>query len=252
MMSTLKRLSLLIPLSFVLAFGVHAQGAKMNAKEAVSNGYVTRPSQNDQLNLSEKTGAEVKKAVVAPSKGWKSLELIKSRKLSPLSAEAANIHGHYIVTCLDKTGKVKWEESFDNVVTTVGKNLTLDNILNTSATASTNVYMGLKGTGTAVIGDTMASHASWSELNITASSGARLAPTFSAASSGSKTTSSAVSFSITAAGPTTVAGVFIVLGSTAVVTNGSTAGTLFSAGDFASSRSVVSGDTLNVTYTASL
>jgi hypothetical protein len=167
-------------------------------------------------------------------------------------SEGCEIKGRYVVECLGADGSVRWSDTIDNLVTTVGKNFMLDNALNTSATSATNVYMGLKGTGSAAAGDTMASHAGWSELNITSSSGARQSMSFNAASSGSKATSAAVSFSVTTAGPTTVAGVFVVLGSTAVTTNNSTAGTLFSAGDFSSSRSVISGDTLQVSYTASV
>lgn len=167
-------------------------------------------------------------------------------------AEGCDIKGRYVVECFDADGNAKWSDTIDNLVTTVGKNWMLDNAFAATATNATNVYMGLKGSGSAAAGDTMASHSGWSELNITSSSGARQSVSFSAASSGSKATSAACSFSVTTAGPTTVAGVFVVLGSTAATTNGSTAGTLFSAGDFASSRSVISGDTLQVSYTASV
>lgn len=167
----------------------------------------------------------------------------------PTINEGMEVVGAYHAECYGADGTLKWSEEFPNLVTNVGKNFMLDNALNTSATSATNVYMGLKGSGTAAAGDTMASHSGWSELNITAN---RATPSFSSASGGSKTTSSAASFSITAAGPTTVAGVLIVLGSTATTSNTSTAGTLFSAGDFSASRSVVSGDTLNVTYTVSV
>lgn len=168
----------------------------------------------------------------------------------PSIDEGMQIKGRYTIECRDAEGNLKWSDEFNNLVTTVGKNDMLDKYLAGSAWSTGTVYMGLKGAGSAAAGDTMSSHAGWSELNISASSGARLATTFSAASSGSKATSSAVSFSITAAGPTTVAGIFVVVGGTA--TNANTTGTLFSAGDFSSSRSVVSGDTLNVTYTASV
>jgi hypothetical protein len=111
--------------------------------------------------------------------------------------------------------------------------------------------MGLKGTGTAVAADTMTSHATWLEVglaNAPTYSGNRPAPSFSAASSGSKTTASAVSFAMTGTG--TVAGCFINIGGSA--TKDTTTGILFSAGDFSSSKSVVSGDTIAVTYTATL
>ncbi len=69
---------------------------------------------------------------------------------------------------------------------------------------------------------------------------------FSAASSGSKATSSAVSFSINATA--TVGGAFVANNST----KGGTAGTLYSAGAFTvGDKIVTSGDTINVTYTAS-
>jgi hypothetical protein len=49
-----------------------------------------------------------------------------------------------------------------------------------------------------------------------------------------------------------VKGAFLVLGSGAVTTNNSTAGTLFSAGTFTGGDKVVAtGDTLTVTYTLS-
>jgi hypothetical protein len=111
--------------------------------------------------------------------------------------------------------------------------------------------MGLKGTGTAVAADTQASHASWDEVggtNAPAYSGDRPTPSFSSAAAGSKTTSSAVSFSMTSTG--TVAGCFINIGGSA--TKDSTTGTLFSAGDFSSSKSVVNGDTIAVTYQLTL
>jgi hypothetical protein len=111
--------------------------------------------------------------------------------------------------------------------------------------------MGLKGTGSANAADTQASHAGWLEVGLANDptySGNRPTPSFSAASAGSKTTSSAVSFNITSTG--TVAGCFINIGGSA--TKDDTTGVLFSAGDFSASKSVVSGDSIAVTYTATL
>ena len=159
------------------------------------------------------------------------------------------IEGYYTAVCYDANGNVKWEEEIHNVVTTVGKNATLDGILGNSAQGA--VVMGLKGTGTAVAADTMTSHATWLEVglaNAPTYSGNRPAPSFSAASGGAKTTASAVSFSMTGTG--TVAGCFINIGGSA--TKDTTTGVLFSAGDFSSSKSVVNLDTIAVTYTATL
>jgi hypothetical protein len=162
--------------------------------------------------------------------------------------EAVSLSGYYEVKCFGADGQMKWEDVIHNVVTTVGKNGVLDTYLGNTAAGA--IVMGLKGTGTAVAADTQASHASWLEVggtNAPTYSGNRPTPSFSAASAGVKTTSSAVTFSITGSG--TVAGCFINVGGSA--TKDSTTGTLFSAGDFtAGSKTVTSGDTLSVTYSA--
>jgi hypothetical protein len=142
--------------------------------------------------------------------------------------------------CRDRYGNIKWEETFRNLVTTEGKNSLLD-VYFDGATQITTWYLGLKGTGSAAAGDTLASHAGWSE--VTPYSGNRPSITFGEPSSGSLVASSAVSYTIT--GTATVAGAFI--GSAA----SGTTGTLYSAGDFSVSRDVVADDTLNVTPTVS-
>ena len=166
-------------------------------------------------------------------------------------SEQAHAHGRYSVECFDAAGKLKWADVIENIVTNVGKNLALDTLLTGSAYTAVAV-MGLKGTGTAVIGDTQVSHASWLEVglaNAPAYSGTRKTPAFAAASAGSKATSAAASFAFTSAG--TVAGCFINLAGAATID--ATTGTLYSAGDFTGgSKVVASGDTLNVSYTASL
>ena len=170
-------------------------------------------------------------------------------KYNTMPEDTMSIQGFYTAICYGADGQIKWEEPFCNLVTTVGKNFTLDTTLGNTAGGA--VVMGLKGTGTAAVTDTQASHAGWSEVggaNAPTYSGNRPTPSFSAASAGSKTTSSAVSFSMTGTG--TVAGCFINIGGSSTKDN--TTGTLFSAGDFSSSKSVVNGDTIAVTYTATL
>ena len=172
-----------------------------------------------------------------------------STKYNTMPEDQMSIHGHYTAVCYGADGQIKWQDGIENLVTTVGKNFTLDTTLGNTAGGA--VVMGLKGTGTAVVADTQASHASWLEVglaNAPTYSGNRPTPSFSAASSGSKATSSAVSFSITSTG--NVYGCFINIGGSA--TKDSTTGTLFSAGDFSSSKSVINGDTIAVTYTATL
>ena len=170
-------------------------------------------------------------------------------KYNTTPADAMAINGYYHAVCYDANGNVKWEEPIHNLVTTVGQNASLDTILGNSAAGA--VVMGLKGAGTAIAADTQASHSSWLEVglaNAPTYSGNRPTPSFSAASAASKATSSAVSFSMTGTG--TVAGCFINIGGSATIDN--TTGTLFSAGDFSSSKAVVSGDSIAVTYTLTL
>ena len=172
-----------------------------------------------------------------------------STKYNTMPEDTMSIQGHYTAVCYSADGFVKWADDIENLVTTVGKNFTLDTTLGNVAGGA--VVMGLKGTGTALVTDTQASHGSWLEVGLANQptySGNRPTPSFSAAAAGSKTTSSAVSFSITGTG--TVAGCFINIGGSATKDN--TTGTLFSAGDFSSSKAVVNGDTIAVTYTATL
>jgi hypothetical protein len=166
-------------------------------------------------------------------------------------AERAEAHGRYRAELIGADGRVKWTDTAENIVTNAGKNLALDTYLAGSGYTAAAV-LGLKGTGTAVLADTQAAHASWSEVggaNAPAYSGGRKTPAWSAASAGSKATSSAASFVFTSAG--TVAGCFLNLAGSSTID--STTGTLYSAGDFTGgSRVVAAGDTLNVSYTGSL
>ena len=142
------------------------------------------------------------------------------------------------VTCLDKDGNVKWEENKKNLITTVGLNHILDVEFH-AATQVTTWYIGLKAAGTPAAANTMASHSSWAEL--TNYSGNRKEWTEGAASSGSMTNGSSVDFTIN--GTATVAGAFLNTAATG------TGGTLYGVVDFSSARSVISGDTLQVTVT---
>jgi len=164
--------------------------------------------------------------------------------------EAAKVSGHFVVECRDRRGRLKWRDTIKNLVTTVGKNDLLDKYLKGAAYTQT-IRMGLKGVGTAVAGDTQASHAAWLEQ------GLANAPTYTGnrkdvvmgAASGGSSVSPVQAFAITSSG--TVAGCFINNGG--AVTKDDTTGVLYSAGDFTGGNKVVAnGDTLNVTYTASV
>ena len=162
--------------------------------------------------------------------------------------ESTSIKGYYFVECHDANGELKWQEEIHNLVTTVGKNLTITGAVTNAAQGIS--YMGLKGAGTAAVGDTQGSHAGWLEVgatNLPTYTAPRKTPTWGAASSGSISPTAAQVFAITGSG--TVAGCFINVGGTSAIDN--TSGTLFSAGDFVGgSRTVANGDTLSVSYTA--
>ncbi len=171
--------------------------------------------------------------------------------------ENARATGRFTAWFVDAQGVEQWREEFDNVVTTVGKNLALDTYLAGSAYTVTGPFLGLiSSTGWSAVSasDTMTSHAGWTEAgnaNAPHYSGSRPTAVWNAAAAGSKSLTAALVFSITSNG--TVKGGFIVYGSGALATIDNTAGTLYSAGLFTSGdQPVTSGGTLNVTYTASL
>jgi hypothetical protein len=168
------------------------------------------------------------------------------------NTEVAKATGRFLMECYDKDGILKWSAEESNLVVNVGLQYMAGTAL-TSTTQITSWFIGLYGAGasnTPAAGDTMSSHAGWTE--VTPYSGTRPAATFTAATNANPSvvtnSASPASFAINAT--QTVGGAFLVSNSTA----GGSTGTLFSAADFQSpgDRSVVSGDTLNVTYTFSL
>lgn len=170
------------------------------------------------------------------------------------SQEGARGGGVFLVECYDKEGNLKWKEDSKNLVVNVGlKDMNDKYFAGTSYTATW--YLGLitgPGAGTTIDpGDTMATHAGWTE-NTSYSQSTRPACTFGAATTADPSvisnSASVAVFSINAT--TTIAGAFL----TSNNTKGGSTGILFSASDFQSpgDRAVVSGDTLNVTYQFSL
>jgi hypothetical protein len=172
-------------------------------------------------------------------------------------SEQAEAHGRYEVECIGADGKLKWRDTIENVVATVGKNLMLDTAFAGAAYTVTGPYMGLISSTsyTAVAaGDTMASHAGWLEAggaNAPTYTGNRKTAVWSAASAGGKALSAVLSFAITGTG--TAKGAFLVYGSGASATKDNTGGVLWSAGTFSTGdKAVVNGDQLNVNYSTSL
>lgn len=176
-----------------------------------------------------------------------------------INTEEMGIHGHYHVIGRDKDGNIKWEENFPNLVVAVGKQLMLDTLLRTSGTYTTvGPYLGLLNSGGSFAqGDTFASHGGWTEFtSYTVSAVAQRGLMSFAASTNNGVASpanvvtsaaSGITYAITGTG--TVGGCFLLTGTgaTAAFSN-TTAGTLYSAGNFTSAKAVSSGDTLTVTY----
>lgn len=166
--------------------------------------------------------------------------------------EVVGLEGVYTAECFDAQGNLKWSDTIKNLTTNVGRASMLDSYF--ANTGGGAIVMGLKGTGSAAYTDTQISHAGWLEVgnaNAPTYSGVRKTPSFSSATNANPSvlaTSAAVTFAMTGSG--TVAGAFINVGGSSTID--STTGVLFSAGDFtAGSKTVTSGDTINVTYTLS-
>jgi hypothetical protein len=172
-------------------------------------------------------------------------------------AEEADAAGRYDCECFGPDGELKWRDTIENVVCTVGKNLALDTFLAGAAYSVVGPFMGLissVGYSAVAATDTMSSHPGWTEA------GGANAPTYSVprktcawavASGASKALSAALLFAITSAG--TIKGAFIVYGTGALNNIDSTAGVLYSAGLFSGGDKVVgNGDTLNISYSASM
>lgn len=167
--------------------------------------------------------------------------------------EGARGGGTFHFQCFDKDGNLKWEDSAKNLVVNTGlQDMNAKYFSGSSYTAAW--YIGLvtgPGAGnTYAAGDTLASHAGWTE-DTNYSGGNRATATFGTATTADPSvidnSGSVAVFSIT--GTTTVAGAFL----TTTQSNASTSGLLFSVSNFTGGdRSVINGDTLNVTYEFSL
>jgi hypothetical protein len=169
--------------------------------------------------------------------------------------EKMGVEGFYQVECRDAQGNVKWTDEFPNLVMAVGKELMFNSLLRTAVTV-VGPFLGLLKSGyTAAAADTMSITTANEFVAYTVGGSAvRGTASFAAASSSGTTPSNvttsaatAITYTITGAGGT-VAGCFLALGPSAVSTQLSTAGTLYSAGNFTTAKAVTVGDTVAVTY----
>ena len=145
----------------------------------------------------------------------------------------------------DKDGNLLWVEEVHNLVTTEGKNDVLSKYFKGSSYTAA-WYVGLTASSpTFAAGDTMSSHAGWTE-DQNYSESVRQTLTLGTVSAGSVNNSaSKATFSMNATA--TIGGAFV----TTSNTKGGTTGTLYGGGAFSGgNRAVVNGDTLQVTVTA--
>jgi hypothetical protein len=161
--------------------------------------------------------------------------------------------GVFTFKCYDKDGNLKWEDSAHNLVVNVGLADMNDKYFS-GVSYNAAWYLGLVDntpSPTYAAGDTMASHAGWAE-NEDYSELVRQTCTFGSATVADPSvidnSGGVAVFSIDATA--TIAGAFL----TSDDTKGGTSGILFSVSTFTTpgARAVVSGDTLNVTYTFTL
>jgi len=166
--------------------------------------------------------------------------------------EAANGGGVFHIQCFDKDGKLKWEEQSHNLVVNEGLQ-DMNNKYFTGSGFTASWYLGLiSGTNPTIAAtDNLATHAGWTELPSSSGyTGGRKVASFGSASSADP---SVISNSGSAA-QFAMLGTYVVSGAFLCSVSTGTSGILFSASEFSApgDRSVVSGDTLNVTYTFSL
>jgi hypothetical protein len=131
--------------------------------------------------------------------------------------------------------------SWRNIIVDVGCDQVLDVYF--GAEAKPSQFVGLKDTGTPVVGDTMGSHGSWATIAPYSNGTDPAYVPGTATSKSIDNSASKAAFNID--GTDTVYGAFLKDDDT----KSGSAGVLYASGDFSVSRAVGSGDTLNVTAT---
>lgn len=167
-------------------------------------------------------------------------------KLRTPEAQRFKPKGRFRVEHRNKKGELRGIYEFNNDIVNVGKNDILGVYFSgATQTASANWAIGLISNSSysaLAAGDTMASHAGWTEFT-SYSQANRVAWGPGSASSQSVTNASPATFDITGSG--TVKGIFVANNNT----KSGTSGTLWATALFTADVPVTSGDQLKVTYT---
>ena len=157
----------------------------------------------------------------------------------------AVMENHWRVECFAPDGALKWVEEFDNLITNVGLNDLLDKYLKGS-TYTAAFHVGLTAaTPTFAAGDTMASHAGWTEFTAYDES-VRQALTLGTVASQSVDNSASKAAFTVSTNSSSIGGAFV----TTVNTQSCTTGILYGGAAFTGgNKASDDGDTLNVTVT---
>lgn len=158
------------------------------------------------------------------------------------------VHTRYELVCRDKDGNIRWIDTIDNLVVTVGLNKLLDACFKTGLAAPA-WYIGLVGaTNTYAAGDTLGAHAGWAENDHYVGNRKAFDVSGNAIAGGSLSNSANKAvFTFSGTGmPDTINGAFIcdqVSGN---------AGLLYGEGDLTAQRTVYDADTLTVQVTLTI
>jgi hypothetical protein len=167
---------------------------------------------------------------------------VRARALA--AANDAQFRGHWQITCRDRHGRIKWQDDIKNLVTNEGLNHLLDVALS-GATQDTTWFIGLTSASpTVAAGNTLASHAGWTEVTAYDETNRVAWVDGGVASQSVSNSASPATFTINA-NSTDVGGAFL------AGVNTGTSGVLYAVGAFtAGNKSLDDNDTLDVTFTA--
>lgn len=150
----------------------------------------------------------------------------------------------YEIEARDRDGTLLWLERVHNLVVTAGLNDSLDKHFKGSGYTAA-WYVGLTGNSpTFAAGDTMSSHAGWTEVTAYSEANRQTLTLGTVAAGSVDNSASKAVFTVNANG-TAVGGAFVVTNNT----KGGSTGVLYGGAAFGANRTLNSGDTLTITVT---